>query len=345
MEKILSIVIPMFNSYKFIDKCLASLVVNENILKKIQVIVINDGSTDKCEEKVLPYTINFPDTFFLINKSNGGHGSVVNMSIKYMQGKYFKVLDADDWMKTVELELLICELENINVDCAIMGYHTYDIRDSKEAELNLFIPSSKIININQLQNLWKYIKTGFCLHGLVYNLQFYKSLKLKVPENVYYDDAFFYTVPCSYVKTIYLSKAKPYVYRIGDIEQSVSNLNRTKRIDQLETVIKKIVEAENDIDNNSHSGLDYFIKKASSTICDYYVTVFLRFKNRNEGLKKAKTMQIYVRNNSIHLHNYLKIRYIILRIMFFFKLNDDTFDKLISIKSYLYQNNKKNNKR
>ena len=115
MEKILSIVIPAYNVEKYLEKCLASFEI-QAILDRIEVLVINDGSKDHTAEIAQRYCEKYPETYFLYNKENGGHGSGINYGIRYATGKYFKVVDGDDWLNTEELEAFVKLLEETDTD-------------------------------------------------------------------------------------------------------------------------------------------------------------------------------------------------------------------------------------
>ena len=110
MEKILSITIPAYNVEKYLDRCLQSFEVPE-ILDKIEILIINDGSKDKTPDIAQKYCDKYPETYFLYNKENGGHGSGINYGIRYATGKYFKVVDGDDWLNTEELPAFVQMLE------------------------------------------------------------------------------------------------------------------------------------------------------------------------------------------------------------------------------------------
>ena len=75
MEKILSIVIPAYNVEKYLERCLASFEVAE-ILERIEVLVINDGSKDKTAAIAQRYCDKYPGSYFLYNKENGDTGPV-----------------------------------------------------------------------------------------------------------------------------------------------------------------------------------------------------------------------------------------------------------------------------
>lgn len=82
MEKILSLSIAAYNAEKDIVNCLDSLI-RSNVLEKLDIIVVNDGSKDHTAEVVQKYVERYRDSIRLVNKKNGGHGSTINTSIKY----------------------------------------------------------------------------------------------------------------------------------------------------------------------------------------------------------------------------------------------------------------------
>ena len=108
-DKILSVIIPSYNSKAYLNKCLDSLVVPD-LMGKIDVIVVNDGSTDGSEVICDEYISKYPDSFTLINKENGGHGSAINVGAQAARGRYMKALDADDWFLTDSMPQYISAL-------------------------------------------------------------------------------------------------------------------------------------------------------------------------------------------------------------------------------------------
>ncbi len=96
--RLLSVIIPSYNTEIYLARCLDSLLYHSDILKQLDIIVVNDGSKDHTSEIAQEYQAKFPDTITVINKENGGHGSTINAGIKVAQGKYLKVLDSDDWV-------------------------------------------------------------------------------------------------------------------------------------------------------------------------------------------------------------------------------------------------------
>ncbi|MDD3340955.1 MAG: glycosyltransferase [Bacilli bacterium] len=93
-EKLLSVIVPVYNVEKYLDKCLAS-VVNARI-DDMEVLVINDGSKDNSEEVIQSYTEAYPDLIRYIKQENHGLGNVRNVGLKESKGKYIASIDSDD---------------------------------------------------------------------------------------------------------------------------------------------------------------------------------------------------------------------------------------------------------
>lgn len=117
MDKILSIIVPSYNMEAYLPKCLGSLVVDDReLLQKLDVIVVNDGSKDRTSEVAHEFEAKYPGVFRVIDKVNGHYGSCINAALKVASGFYVKVLDADDWFDSDSfasyIGFLLQEVEN-----------------------------------------------------------------------------------------------------------------------------------------------------------------------------------------------------------------------------------------
>ena len=88
--KLLTIAVPAYNAEQHLSKCLDSIC-REDILDRLQIIIINDGSSDGTSILAHHYEKRFPQSIQVIDKENGGHGSGINAAIMYASGKYFLV--------------------------------------------------------------------------------------------------------------------------------------------------------------------------------------------------------------------------------------------------------------
>ena len=94
MKKV-SIVVPVYNVQNYLEKCLDSLI--HQTLKDIEIIVVNDGSTDQSQEIIDRYQMNFPDRIIALKKKNGGLSDARNFGVAHATGEYLGFLDSDDF--------------------------------------------------------------------------------------------------------------------------------------------------------------------------------------------------------------------------------------------------------
>ena len=95
----LSIGVPSYNVESYLEHDLATYA-DPRLEGLVEVIVVNDGSTDATHQIAQGFVDRMPGVFRLIDKPNGGHGSAVNAAMAAARGRYFRVIDADDWATT-----------------------------------------------------------------------------------------------------------------------------------------------------------------------------------------------------------------------------------------------------
>ena len=103
MEKILSISVAAYNVEQFIVQNIESFL-GTSVSSKIEVLIIDDGSKDCTAQIVKEYEMKYPEIIKLIHQENSGPGSTVNNGIQHANGKYFRMVDGDDWVNTNDLE-------------------------------------------------------------------------------------------------------------------------------------------------------------------------------------------------------------------------------------------------
>ena len=128
-DKVLTISIAAYNLSERIDQCLASFA-SSKFIDDIELIVTNDGSKDDTARKVEKWVERYPNSIRLINKKNEGAGSTVNSGILHAAGKYFKMVDGDDWVENIDE--FVNFLKNCDSDRVVSDYTFYD--NSKKAK-------------------------------------------------------------------------------------------------------------------------------------------------------------------------------------------------------------------
>ena len=113
--KVLTISIAAYNVEKTLERALDSCLLPE-LLDDLEIIVVNDGSTDRTLEIAQKYVERFPQTVRVIDKENGGYGTTVNSSMQAATGRYFRLLDGDDRLDEAGLINLVDFLRTTEVD-------------------------------------------------------------------------------------------------------------------------------------------------------------------------------------------------------------------------------------
>lgn len=226
--KLLTIVIPSYNTEKFIDKNIQTFL-DERLHNKIEILIINDGSKDNTAVIAAAYEKQYPGYIRLIDKENGGHGSVINKSIKEAQGKYLKVVDADDWVNTENLVHLVSDLAKIDVDVVLNPYISIDeqthlerLHNIKGQEKGLMVIPFEYVLENQI---------GLQLHTLTYRTEILKNHDIQFTEKCFYEDFQYDIFPVPYIRNAVILNYPVVWYLIGQPTQSVSNKNVLRNVD------------------------------------------------------------------------------------------------------------------
>ena len=170
MEKLLTVAIPAYNMEKYIGRCLDSITNIENT-QGLEILIINDGSKDNTLTIALEYENKYSNIIKVIDKPNGGWGTAINKAIELATGKYFKILDSDDWFETKAFSEFLQLLDNINVDLVATSFsyeYASGINKSDIYPLELcnhVIPFSEYhcVNLNDMLPLCDYITiTNIC---------------------------------------------------------------------------------------------------------------------------------------------------------------------------------------
>lgn len=291
MEKVLSFVVPSYNSERFLDTIIPSFL-EASVIDKLDIIIVNDGSTDNTIPKAEGYVKMYPDSVRLINQENKGHGGALNTGLSNAKGKYVKVIDADDWVVTKNLPSFIEKLEKIDSDVILTHHYTINIGNGNEKKKWMSYPEKFEVpyTFEQIMSNWKSFDRSLTFHGITYNTKFYQDNCMQLSEHVFYEDHEYATVPCCVANSITPIDMFIYCYRIGDVEQSVSNVNQLKRIGHTESVLKRLISEYPNRDFKTDAQKRYYCMKAQGLLMSYLTTVLLVEKDRKKGRAMAESL-------------------------------------------------------
>ena len=237
--KVLSVIVPTYNMEKYLCRCLDSLILDEEKMEKLEVLVINDGSKDSSSDIAHEYQMKYPNTFIVIDKENGNYGSCINIGLCEATGKYFKILDADDWFDKESFDKYLAFLSAQDTDLVLNNYRMVDAKGN-------VIRNIEIQNLQKKQ-VYKFselVKRGlfFQMHSVAYKTQILKDMHYKQTEGISYTDNEFVMKPFSAVKDISVSGVCLYNYFVGRDGQTMNNVIADKSFGQFCVVAISLVE-------------------------------------------------------------------------------------------------------
>lgn len=240
MEKCITFVVPCYNSQDYMKRCIDSLLAGG---KDIEIIIIDDGSTDHTGDIADVYETNYPDIVKVVHKENGGHGSGVNAGLQIARGTYFKVVDSDDWLDEHAYMIVLQKLKKYstlearhlisNMPDLIVTNYVYDHLEEKTYRVmgykNVF-PIQTICSWNEIKH---FLPTQYLImHALIFRTDLLRKAGIQLPEHTFYVDNLFAYQPLPNVKYIYYMDVDLYHYFLGREDQSVNENILMERIDQ-----------------------------------------------------------------------------------------------------------------
>lgn len=223
MSKLLTIVIPAYNMHDYIRRCLDSICV-ESVMEEVQVIVVNDGSTDDTSKIAHEYERRFPHYIQVIDKENGNYGSCMNAALPLAEGKYFRTLDADDWYDTEAFVHLVADLHHTDADLIITEKVNHYLDHPQKTMPFLFSPGLIMCQDVSFDDIhWEdsALREMMGVMFLTTRTSLLRSVQMHWSEGVYYTDFEYITIPLFQSRTVRLSPFPVYQYLLGREGQSV----------------------------------------------------------------------------------------------------------------------------
>ena len=280
MKKV-SIIIPVYNNKEFLTKCLDS-VMNQT-LKDIEIIIVNDGSTDGS----LFILKNYADVYsniVLLNQDNKGQAIAINRALDIATGKYIAFVDADDYIEPEMIETLYESAETDNLDLVICNWNRVDQNGNILSYYNHSNFESKVLDKYEVIREFFLNKEGL-VEGYSWNKLIKRSLfsefNIRYP-NIKYEDipAIFRVLTkinhCKYVnKCLY-----HYVQHNTQLTQTKNKENIKGYIQAIQMIGNILVEENLILEFND----EYFLYKSNRYLAEYYESK--KIINRSSELAK-----------------------------------------------------------
>lgn len=299
MENIVSIIVPVYNVEKYIYKCIKSII--DQTYKKIEILIINDGSTDNSIALIQPL---IDQRCTILNKKNGGLSSARNCGLKHAHGEYIFFLDADDWIESTTIECLISYMKNNDIDI-VQGTARYCFsKFSFEDRLN-----NEKLQGDIVLEYFKQKKYKTYVWNKMYTKEILQGLEFR--EGFLHEDIIFsYEIAKKNPKILNISEV---IYNYFQQEESIMHqLNLEKKIKCLDALNVVIDDCKKT--NYKYINLSCFNKYISCVylICDCYngnlnykKELLLKLKDEANKSKKEiniKSIKTYVTKKNYYIY-------------------------------------------
>ena len=294
MEKILTITVPSYNAEKYLKEDLPSFMA-EPILKDLEILIVDDGSHDRTRDIGLEFQKKYPDTVRVISKENGGHGSAVNTGIQEARGRYFKVIDADDWVDTSSLEHLINYLRLSDSDLVLSPFYYVNDR-TREKTPGLILEEGAAQQVNdgenyELEGMLEYMKDSIQMHAITIRSSILKDNDIRLDENHFYVDQEYVLYPIPYIQTVSFCSEYVYHYRIATDGQSMNWENMIKNRNMHGEVLRNMIEVYNRLKNTfSEKQKEFFLYRCAKML-NTQATIYLVMPEQKTAKREMRKFE------------------------------------------------------
>lgn len=310
--KLLTITVPCYNSEDYIEQCINSLVVGGN---EVEVLIVDDGSTDRTGEIAENYAKQYPDIVRVIHQENAGHGGAVNTGIRNAAGMYFKVVDSDDKVKkSAFMEILATLRGRTDVDNRLdmlisnFVYNKVGENKHKVMQYRRVLPIGKVFS---WRNAGKFHRGKYILmHSVIFRTQMLRDCRLELPRHTFYVDNIYVFEPLPFVKKMMYLDVNFYYYFIGRKDQSVNEDVMISRLDQQMRVNRIMIDYFTDRDVrrriSAHPELNHYMYNYLEIITTIS-SILAILSQKPEHLQMKKELWEYLKSRDFML--YMKMRH------------------------------------
>jgi len=234
----LSILVPIYNVEQYLPDCLDSLCAQT--LKNIEIICINDGSTDASSAILDEYAKN-NSNIVVINKKNSGYGDSMNRGLEAATGEYIGIVESDDYIDANGFEKLYELAKKTDADIVKANYYYHF--DDKD-EIHEVVKNQKLNKAITISDDYSILIEEPGIWSAIYRRDFLNDNKIRfrtTPGASYQDTGFFFKTACAAKKIVYTKNAYLH-YRTDNANSSVKSLEKVNYVVEEYADIEKYLE-------------------------------------------------------------------------------------------------------
>jgi glycosyltransferase involved in cell wall biosynthesis len=262
-DKLITFSIPCYNSEQYMDTCVNSIlaacatsddaggnpVIPAAEDADFEIVIVDDGSfKDRTAAKADEWAARMPGIVRAVHQENGGHGAAVLTGLAQAHGRYYKVVDSDDWIDRQAGRSLLASIRRLaaqdaGVDLFISNYVYEHVMDNTRSPINYrrVLPVGRVFVWDEMGRFR--IDQNLLMHSLTYRTAVLRDGGVPLPSHTFYVDNIFAYVPLPRCKKLYYEDADVYRYYIGREDQSVNEKVMTSRYEQQLRITRIMIDA------------------------------------------------------------------------------------------------------
>ncbi len=324
---ILTIAVPTFNMAQWLDKNLATYC-DERLFDRLEVICLNNASEDSSRQIIESYVSKYPRIFRLIDRDSRGYGSSINQALAEAQGRYFRIVDADDWVNTPALIGFLDVLEGCEADVVLTDYQIVNMQSGAMTPVQA---SQQRVAYNVVtESFAGPSKTLPSIHNTSYRAELLRSSGFYMQDKMFFVDEEYVILPYLHAKSVVYYDFDIYRYQVANPSQSTSPKNRAKHHEHRELVLRRVIPAYYAAkrDGVGQNVLDYCFERIKRGAGDHFTTLYMYVEDRSEGRRLAALWQAYLQTEAPDYWLAVRKKAYCLAILNRFKVELEQYEKL-----------------
>ena len=278
-EPLLTVVIPAYNVELFLEETVLSILKAKNS-NLVEVVIVNDGSKDNTLTIAQQLEKQYSQVK-VVDKKNGGHGSTINAGLECAAGKYFRLLDGDDWFDTKEFESFLSALKKTDTDLILNDYTECFLKSGINRPVTFYstLPEFRTLDLDVV----KFPEWGPMLPTLTVKTSLLRGFGLKIDEHCYYVDQE-YNLACYLAsKTVEYFPFMVYQYRLERDGQSMQRSSLIKNASSHEKVCRRLLaEFSKHCEHLSEQRRNYLSERVIIPMCHMQYMIAIEYCNSRQ---------------------------------------------------------------
>lgn len=306
-DKVLTIAVPSYNMENHLPKNLPTYA-DTRFGDALEVIILDNASTDRTAQIAQDFVDRFPQIFRLVRRDSRGYGSSINAAIEQASGRYFRIVDADDWVNKENLLNLIDKLRSCQADVVQTNYRKVSMVTKQEFPVRF-----RDVEYDHLYTEFSKCRLNVpCIHSTVYRTQVLQENGITLQDKMFFVDEEYVILPFLYAKNVIFYDLDIYRYLVGNPTQSTSPQNRAKYAEHREKIVRRLIHVYKTAQMNEDV-CEYCFFRISQAAADHLTTLYMYLPDRKEGKRRALEWEREVRNEDEKMGNAIRKKAFLLR--------------------------------